>query len=467
MIVIDVTARINKVEGPLKKVVDLVDKLERNLNKAAKAMEKLAIASAKVQAPSFAGGSPGTSLARAGSSGAPPKGASPMDVYRFLNGVNSASGGQFQGQRNQALLKAFQHYQSLAMGGDPSAMRAVSSLGPSVAKMMQPKKGFGQFAMSAIMSTRVGVGAGGVQVMPLVGQTIRALSALSPAVTAVLGPLALMAAGAMAVVGAMNSIFEFSNRVAANGTTPGTQGVLDRMRFLGGNAQSFGQNISSGTGAAFASQAGINPYSGVYGDFDVGAKFAKYAQFVGGSKSYRQAQQRAIAVGSPGLANMYYLSDENKKDLFDRSRGSSPKDIATSVNGAYAMNKMSDAFEKFVNKLAIKFAPAMIRIMTAIGNMLDWLGKVYDKLPQKFKDVINALGSSPLGNAGGVGKTNDKLADANERHIRALEDNTRALNAGRETTGGGARAQSVFPGRITGNRIGDPAYRRGLEGGIA
>lgn len=476
MIVIDVTARVSKIEGPLKRVTDLVTKMEKSIDKAAQAMDRLAAAAAKAGAvnpmmpavPSVRPSGGGTGQGRQPK---PAAGPSMLDLYRYINGLNTASGGKLQPQRNQALAHTFAHYQTLASQGNPHAMRAVSSLAPAVARMMKPPKGFRQLAMDALMTSRFGMGAGGVSMMPLIGRTVAAISKLGPAGIAAAGGLGLLAAAIGTVVNSIMAINNSALKMAGAGTTPGTQAILDRLSgVLGGDAsqmaQQFGGNISHGIGAGFAARAGIQTYSGAYGDFDVGAKFAKYANYVGNSKSYREAQQKAIGVGMPQLANMYYLSAENKKDLASRaSQGYSQQDVTTSVNGAYAINKLKDSFEKLINKIAIRFGPMLIKIMDGIGNMLDWLGKAWDAVPDVVKRMM--MGAAGLAGSGSVDSTNKKMAEADDRNIRALNENTRALKDYREIMGGGDRANSAIPKRISGMRLGDPSYRIGLEGGIA
>lgn len=472
MIVIDVTARVNKIEGPLKRVTALVDKLEKSTDRAAAAVEKLANAWAKAGA---AAGSNLPAIPRPGGGGAgnrapalpkPPKVATPMDQYRYLNAVNTASGGRYQAQRNQALSRVFQHYQQLAMSGDPRAMRAVASLAPQMAKMNAPKKGFGHYAMQAVMSSRYGVGgSGGGGVQPLIGRSVQALGALGGAAVGAAGALAMLVTGVKVVLSSVHSIGGFVSRMSSAGTTAGSQVALDRLgALLGGNgsqmAQAFASNISGGTGAGFAARAGINPNSSPYGDFDMGSKFLRYAEYVARSQSYRDAQRKAIGVGSPELANLYYLNRENRGRLFNRRSGYGQGDMRDSVNGQASMAMLGQSFEKLMNKLAIRFAPALMRIVDWISSLVDRLTNAWASVPEGVKQMFFGASYSSADRA------NDGLRRADDEHIRALRDNTRALRDSRETQGGGGRAQGVIPRNIPGSRLGDPAYRIALEGGI-
>lgn len=470
MIVIDVTARVNKIEAPVKRVVDLVKRLEKSIDKAANAMQRLANVTASIQnlpipAAPMAGGAPRTGSRAPGQ----PRSASPMDFYRFMNGLNTASGGRMQSQRNAVLTRVFQHYQALAGQGDPMAMRAVHSLAPSVAKMSQRPKGFGHHAMQALMTSRVGMGAGGMQIQPLIGRMVSALATVGPAAFAATMGLGAFALAIAPVIGAMHAIQASASSRARLGTTGATMGMIDRISgAVGGDAaamaQQFGQNISSGVGAGFAAQAGINPYSGVFGDFDVGKKFAKYAKFVAMSRSYRQAQQRATAVGTPELANVYYLSADQKRDMFNRSNGYSEKDTAMAVRGAYAANRMKDAFEKLINKMMMTFAPFVSRLLTLLSGLFERLQSMWDGLPKWMKYAI----TPPVGHAFiEEGKsTADRMYDQNEEHIKAVKDSTRAMRELRDVMGGGQRAASALPSKVSGSVINDPWYRVGLEGGV-
>lgn len=485
-IVIDVTGKINKFEGPIKRATDLVSKLEKSIDKATRAMERLADAAAKVQPPNMGNGRGGYRGGGGGGGGtAPglrhPSVATPMDTFRMLNALAGKGPSPLQPARNAALGAAYKYYAGLAKQGNPIGMRALVQLAPHLHALAnpkappvpkikpppKPKKGFGGLAMQALMTSRFGVsGDGGVSFMPLIGRTVAALSSLGPAGIAAAAGLTALTAQTAVVVHAIQSIGGFATRMAQAGTTPGTQGILDRLGAMFGTsgsqmAQQFAGNISHGVGAGIAANMGINPYSGFGGDQDIGAKLAKAAYNIANS-SKADARWKAINLGMPELANLRYLNKDNKKDLFNRGRGYSEGEMRTSVNGQYAIGKLHDSFERLMNKLAIRFAPLLIKIMDGISNMLDNLAKAWDNLPEGIKKVI-------IGAAGLVGldDTNDKLAKANHDQVNALNANTRALNGMRETIGGGQRAQKVLPHNIQGGRLADPSYRIGLEGGIA
>src|SRR5690242_6600709 len=71
MIVIDVTARVSKLEGPIKRASSLVEKMEKSIDRATKAMEKFAAAagSANQALPSTGGGGGGNGGRRTPSGG--------------------------------------------------------------------------------------------------------------------------------------------------------------------------------------------------------------------------------------------------------------------------------------------------------------------------------------------------------------------------------------------------------------
>lgn len=479
MIVIDVTAKVSKATAPMQKVVDIVTKLEKRIDATTAAMNRLASAAAKAGSAYNPGvASSGTSRpgspVRAGSGSnravAPPQ-ATPLDRYRYLNAMNTASGGRYQMQRNHALMSTFRHYQGGANSGDPKAMRAIQSLAPSVAKMMAPKKGAGHFAMQALMSSRFGAGAGGgMQLMPLVGRTVQALAALGPAALGAAAGIGTMAGMIATVVNSIQSVGAFTGRMAGNATTPGTQGALDRLNgVLGGDAsgmaQQFGSNIKHGVGAGWAASHGINPYSGPFGDINVGDKFLKALQVIGKAQTYAEAQRMAAMTGTPGAANYWYLSESNKRDAQSRASGYSEKDIRSAVNGQYALTKLSDAFEKLINKLAVSFAPVLTTVIDGISKALDWLGKAWENLPAWVRLAIAPLSMIDT-NGSKVDSANKSLQNSQEAQTRAIIANTRALKEFRETQGGGSRARGALPGKVSGARMTDPAVQAAIAGGL-
>lgn len=487
MIVIDVSARVNKIEGPLKKVTSVVEKMEKSIDKAAQAMEKLASAAAKVGA--FGGNFPAVPRGPGSGGGggrvprAPkqPAGPTPMDQYRYINALNSASGGRIQGLRNSALQSTFTHYQRLASQGNPQAMRAVASLAPSMAKLNAPGKGVGHYAKQALMSSRFSVGgSGGPQMMPLIGRTMAMLTRMGPVGMAAATALALVAADALVAAKAIGILGGAATRMTGAQTGPATLGSLDRLAgVLGGNsaelAQRFGSNISNGTGAGAAAAAGINPYSGPYGDFDIGSKLAKYAEVVARSSSYKEAMRAAVKVGMPELAKLFYLSKEQKRDAFSRRNGYSERDIRAGVQGEYAVNRMNMAWMRLFTSMERLFG-AMARwtsTMNGIAASMDRISsgefqRDWDRMQKdpEFAAQKRWQMSQPQWNFDRIERAKSGAVDSEKRNTEALDRNTRALNRVREIQGGGSRAQGVIPRNIPGSRLGDPAYRQALEGGI-
>lgn len=479
MIVIDVTARISKIEGPLKRANDLVQKLEKSMDRLTKATEKWAAVMASVQVPSAGGGrSGGGGGGRATGPGLrQPSQATPMDVFRMLNALVGKGPSPLRPARDAALQKAFSYYSNLAKQGNPVGMRAVASLAPHMNSLLNPnappvikppkkppvvkgKKTFGQLALNALMSTRVGFGQDGISVMPLVGRTIQALAAMGPPGIAAAAALTAVASASALVVNAMNSIAAWTTKMNAAGTTPQTQGVLDRMRFLGVDPGSFAAAISSGDGAAFAGKFGISPYSGVWGDFDVGKKILKYAKGIAQETTLQGAQQAALAAHQPGLANIWYLSPENKKDML-KGNAYSERDMRNAVNGAYAMNKLQDAFEKFVNKVAVDYGPTLIRVAQMLAASIGPLATLLRVMPDWTKGAAYNMPDivSP------ADKANKGIEGALDENTQAVRDNTRAVKGMRDVIGG-PRTQGVLRPGIRGEHLSDPSYREGLEGGI-
>lgn len=489
MLVIDVTARVNKVEGPLKRVVDICQKMEKSIDKAANAMNKLATAAAKVQnfAPAAVSAAPGGGGGSGGGgnktrpSKAPPQ-ASAMDFYKFVNGLNTASGGKMQSQRNTTLARVFNHYQTLASQGDPNAMRAVNTLAPHVAKMNQKKPGLGAIAKQIAMSSRFGIGAGGMQMMPLVGQVVAGLSKLGPYGIAAAAALAAFTSGVVAAVHAVGLISEMAGRMAGNRSSASTQGVVDRFGMFGG-AGAFG-NLS-GISAGFAAQAGINPNTGPFGQNNLGQNYIKGLQYVHGLKTYEQAQRYAQGIGSPELANAWFLSDKQMSYARNSSKfGLSEKETGAGVRAQFAMGQVGKSFENLIMRVFVKFAPMiekgantltvvfdqLSRFLPAITQKLvegmKWLMELWNKWAGAINKLTGGAAGMPYFDTKGIDSMNLDQVRAQRENTQAVRDSIRAMNGLRETMGGGQRARGAIPGKVSGMRLSDPSYRMGLEGGV-
>jgi hypothetical protein len=469
MIVIDVQARLDKVAGPAAKAEAAVRRLEKTLERVADAWERVAAASQKVQAPALAGGGGGRRTG--GGPGLRPP--SPADVFRYVDAQNRASGGRFQPQRDAALMSAWRFYQARAQAGDPGAVGRLSGLAGHVNRLQNRRSPLAQAGMNLLYSTRFGVGAGGLQVAPLVGRTVAALGKVGPVdgvAGAAVGGLAMAVVGFVrSVIGAAGAIKSASFGADRAGTSMATSGVLSRFDgFFGqstaGMAEAFGERIrGGGVAAAYASRAGINPVGGVFGDLDYGKKFEKYLRFVAASKDRQEALRRAHAVGAPEIAGVFDLTKDQQKRAFGRAGGYTESERREGVRASFEASMLADSAERLMNKLLISFGPGLRSGMKGMEAAVDLTAKFADTLARSVSPLITIV--ELIERIIKRGSDDDSKSPV-ERNTRAVEENTRAMREFRETIGGGARAQGALPRGIGGQRMSDQAYREALAGGL-
>lgn len=462
--VIDITARTGRAGTALTKLETVVQRLEKSLDKAAAAMDRFASASARVGAISPMGGPP----ARRGG-GASPQQLNHGHLYNFYRARNLLNGG-YGGQMLSAARGAFGTASAQFAGGNFGAAGQMATWAARIRRLQG--SGSGSAIGKWLASSRFGVGANGVSLQPLVGQSIAMLAKLGPHGMVAAAALAAVALAAIAAKKGFDKLVEMTGTKFATGSTFGEAAKLSAIgTYLGGDiagrVNSFQDAIGSGGyAAAYAGQAGINVVGGPFGDRNYGRKYLKYLDAVYNAKSNDTADRMSMAVGQRDMQRIRMLDPETYQRL-KNSMGDS-----ISAKSAAAAEKAKAEMAIFSNELD-KFATMMARsVIPVLTKSLRWINDMLDRLLSN-RAFATALGFFFGGGAVGAammhGASEEYLKSKNikvDENTKALNENTRALGQFREVIGGGQRAQNSLPGKATGKTLNNDAMRMALAGGL-
>jgi hypothetical protein len=391
--------------------------------------------------------------------------------------------------------------QLLGMGGKDGfdadmRLRGSVKAPPKVPK----KKTFKDLAMDMIMTTRIGGGSGGLDFAPLVGRTVKAISAMGPAGVAAAAALGIAtgAVGAFAVgLRATNGIIigRFNDKVAMGGSSGAARAAAN---MIGADPVQLAQSIRAavgdgGFGTAAGIQAGIPMINGPRGNMDYGKLVTKAMSYVAGSGSFDQARRRAEDLGAGQLAESYFMTPAQRKRIAGGGAEMSEEDMRTLVQIKIAFADLMsagkqllvDVFGPFVEAFGnisevatglgltsqharelSKALAVVIMPFSGIVRMLNaffgWITKWAAEFSEFARDPLNAKKAVKFVNAL---KGASSVENALNRNTEALNQNTRAVDG---SYGGGQRFGSGTPGRFSGSQFGnDPsAYKASVAFGI-
>lgn len=260
---------------------------------------------------------------------------------------------------------------------------------------------------------------------------------LNPFTVAILAAVAATAMFMAAMRAAASSIGNIAKTAASAGNLSTVQRLAPFAASLGTDVGSLSgrlqSSINSGIGAGFAMQAGINPIGGPFGDNNYAGKLHQAMNFVANAPNYQEARRRAEGLGTPELANLNLMSPGNKAHLAKTGAiGVSERDLGAAQDFNYTMSSIADSFERIKNMF---LAPALKGAAMILEYVANTISSIAAKIQKFFEDLFARLGIK---------------AQRQDENIRALRDNTRALNGMREVFGGGARAQGAVPSKIRG-----------------
>jgi hypothetical protein len=381
---------------------------------------------------------------------------------------------------------------SSAYSGDPAAIRQMNAANAIIRRNTQkPAPTLASKAMSAVMTSRLGVGANGLEIAPLIGR----LAALNPVIMAVIASMTLLSLGVKAAYSAINqSIGNRARYGAGSASMNATAGIVG----LEGGAVAGGIRSAiegGGMGTAYAMSLGINPLQGPLGSMDYARNASVVMRDISKSKNYDEARRKAETMGSPELASLYYLSDARKNRI-------GKEGPATTEETTRAMVELNAAFADLIKggKQIISdfFAPifelfaeisrwgelfhsttsgakegrrAIDDLMKPIRELTKWLTSIREKFTMKpdEKMVVTPYGARV------VKKTPEEMAAdvkaAESANQEALNRNTRATDRLNDTYregmhGGGARAKQSTPWGMNGAQMGDASYQAAVASGI-
>lgn len=460
-IVIDIKAQgmtqantgIQKFEKSLERILAMLDKVDAKMGSLGAGLSQAA--SALNSQTMQARGSRRSSV--------PPKvGMSPMDYYRWFDAMNKASGGQFQAQRQQALLQAWGHYTNRFSSGDMSAMGPIGQLAGPIGAM--GKNTLQHKVMQAVMTSRVGIGRGGLSIMPLVGRLAGGSGggAIGAAGAALLSnPAGLIIAGlavtAYIAGSALKKLTDMGLKAAAalanlgakayrSGAPLSQSGQAAALEAAGIDiGAAYDASMAAGPARGMMAGRGVNMMGGVYGNLNKVQFAQEVFKMIAGAKSEQEAQRISRMFGQTDAMKAFYLRDDQKEFI---RKGGMQQDQATiklGIQTDFDRQKVAMKWDAILVKAQAKLLPLVEKVLNIIDKFLTWLDGLMKKL--------------------GFGGT-DSPASATEKNTQAINENTRAIKEYRETLGGGKYTSRALPNKIDGFRLDNQALRNAYSTGL-
>lgn len=424
------TSPVTRLVTKMRELDDQLSRVNGQLRQMLALLHSVGQASGGVQVPRAGGGGGGRAGGGALVARGPAAPRIPTDVDRFRQAFaafryfNTAHARTGQGgmHRQAALQASLALAQRMAAQGNFGGM---AQLAPHLYPRQRP--GFGRRLASAVFSTRVGFGAGGMQIAPLIGR----LAALHPAIGAAVLALGAFTAAIGSAIASLDNLAK--NRAVLGGSAAETAMASRNARFAGLDPQqaaaALREAIQSGAGASFAAAAGINITDGPFGDNNYARKLIQALEFIAQAPTFDAARRRAEAFGIPEAARIQQLNstDRNQFRMAPTARDDSSAVASTRFN--MSMVRLNSVLDRLRERLA---------------PFIEWLATQIDRVVS----VLDAVDRFTRG------ATRDA---AQERNTRAIEQNTRELRAQRDTFGGGERASAALPSRLRGDQINQAA----------
>jgi hypothetical protein len=482
------TVTIDLVVGDPSKVDAMFDKWDKGLKSIQDQTDKIKAAMSGVYMPPPGGGG---GFRRRGASG--PGGNNVLDDLqkaRVASAVAKANGGDpyWRNQASGYAQLSINSLQKQALAGD---MTAVTKLNQAVnlQKRNSPNSTMSKI-QDAFMTSRMGMGAGGLQIMPLVNK----LSAIHPAAAVVVGALTMLGQGISKTYDDLNKRL---NQSASYGA--GAKDVDRVASWLGLDGDAVIESMrgaveSSDLAKSYAMQAGVNPVQGVHGSMDFAKDTLKQMALIANAKSYDEARKMAYEYKQPELANLHFASQQMKDEIKVASTEMNPQQKQAQMklnDDLYAIQKMfnegvkgfvapffelASSFSDFqrivfgdklqvVSKVAMSFtwlASGLTLTIKVISEFFKGLTAIITFLKDKFPQI---LGANAAKDAADTINDADKQQEKSQKDLTlATIQLTSAIKQG--INGGGARVRSAIPGQVQSTQLNDKAYRDALKDGI-
>ena len=463
--VIDITANTSRAGRSISALERTLVRLDAVLNRVAKSMNAVASASSRAGGISSMGGPV------RGSSQRPTGGAlTHAQMYNFYRSQSLIGGGGYRAQMLASAGGAYNAARAQFLSGNFSAASGMAAWAGRISKL---QGGGGQSAVAKwLASSRFGIGSGGVQMMPLIGQTVGMLAKLGPHGMAAAAALAALAGGALMAKRGFDTLLGISGTKFETGASFGEASRLQAIgSYLGGDinsrVNSFQDAISSGGYAAsYASKAGINVVGGPFGDRNYGRKYLRYLDAVYGASSDATADRMSMAVGQRDMQRVRMLDPGTYARLKNSMNYASSPAAARAAERAKAELAMfNNELDRFASMMASSVLPVLTKLLAWINKLLDFaLGNT---------GASTALGLALGGPVGAKvmrdaseAYQRDREAKSRQDQTMSLDANTRALKDFREVIGGGARASGSMPSKLRGDKLGSEAMRVALASGM-
>jgi hypothetical protein len=331
-------------------------------------------------------------------------------------------------------------------GGMPAGLRPP----PLPPKAARTPPTTAQRLQNAILSTRIGVGANGLQIAPLVGRLLPLLGKFA-------GPIGIAAAALTTLAQITNqaseNLREFRNAMLTGGGSA-TETALSRA--LGDSngelAREFARTISSGgIAASYAARAGISDPGGeLFGDVNKTKNLLKWAEALR-KMSQVDAIRAARATGTEELLKTRDISkrafEQLKQTAILQAQVNSPDKVRAAANFNAQLDRAKMNFESVTNIIGSHFMKAATPILQLVNGIAEAGIKIANSpLGKVLMNILNPL-------AGALGAVNDAMnppekENATKQNTEALRELAQVLRNG--VYGGGERARSAIPRQWSG-----------------
>lgn len=418
----DLAKTVKTIQAPVDSASDSVAKLEKNLRAASGPADRLTKAILQLQNAQMNGSS-----------------SQVFDAQHNFNRANKAYG------------------------------KAQNAMNPQPPEQDSLMKRLGSVLSSSRFS--VGGGGGGPSLMPLVGQTLKAIG---PEIEAVLGVGAEMLAGpigiAVAAIALMSqmanaaaeSLTAFKDSMVTSGGSGSEVAKLNAYGAAAGVSDTAGLSrqladklAGNGQAAAFGQQAGIHDFGGAYSDLDKAKNLQKAIDYMLDPRtSDVQALRFARVEGLEAFVKMRGISADTLQNLDAAAalndRAHSPQDMKNAAEFNAQLAIASTNFDTITTSLGSSFIPLFTDAIALFNDFAPGINSTIIAL----KPLIDLLLSvTPAGMLATLHKEieamrkmmdggNDKK-QAEQEHTEALKEHAAALKNG--TYGGGNRARGALP----------------------
>lgn len=402
-----------------------------------------------------AGGGAGSSFIGPMPIGAPPVAKPPTldDLARYYKIQNKASGGQFADLAKGFAQSAYDYHNTQYQAtGDAKHLKGMQTHSSMIGGAA-PKDFMGKLK-DVLYTSRMDADG---NLMPLVGRMAGMIGISAVAFTvATLG--VKLFAQALQVASEHAKMFTMSI-LAAGGNAGSAKALSGYGSALGIAPGDLARQIQSaigsgGTASGYAAGLGINTMGGPYGDINYAAKSKKILDDIMYSKDMETAIRKSEMLGMPEMAQLQNLSPMTKK-MLGSSTGMSAKDTQVFADFNAQLGIFVNHLKTLGSGLLGELLAKLNMVLTIVNAANAGMVMMWEGIMSFIKKIASWLGIN----------MESKREDAINKNTEAVHGLRKAIE-GRETMGGGARAQAAVPSGINGLNLNEAAYRAALNTGV-